>query len=495
MASNITGPPQIDPGLISGLADPWISRQKELRAAGALSAGMDALAKGDYGTMAKTMQFLASDSPALATHLMTAFQADQSRRRQEAQFQQTFQQTGQHQQTMEWIAANTPHPTGEEDQQYGGGKAYAPIGLPPTHPLYRPPAVTAPAPVPTPPAPTPAPPSPPPPSTSGVPTPAVVAPSPAPTPPPAPAPATPPPEPPATPPPTRPPLPPQLEGKDRATAIYYLTRAGLQGEELMAALPVSFQRAVKQVANYERSPADFASRGSNLDKKLYEDLASAYDKTYVPGNYALVQKHLSGYTTLTGASAGARINNLNTASGHVHQMELLNEELSKGKFDIPAINSILQKLNVTLGGGIDVTSWNTLRRMIAPELAKVIGGASGLGVEERQGLANDIAATASPGQALARINVLKGAMAERYAVGHQQFNTETYGKRPFGYSEKLSGNSMKMMLEKEGVNVADVSAKNLEMLLKARDDKEKLAKFDMLFQQPGRAQEILDGLR
>lgn len=515
------GPPAIDPSSIGNLLDPYIERQKQLRTGSALAQGFKALQSGDYAGMAATMQQLAADNPTLAVHLLSTYETEQARKRQEEQFKQTFGQTGRHQAVEEYIAANTPRlSTEEEPGPYSAGtKKYAPIGFPPGYvsPFGQPGTTPAPAAVaplapagsttagpagqPPPAASAPATGSPaqevvPPPQTSQ-PTPAVrtqpLVQQPAPIPAPPPPIAAPPPAPPAPPPAPVAPVQPAAAVNPRKIAEQ-VALSGMKGPEVLAALPPIYRNAVQQVINLERPVTDFVARGKDNDRKLYEDLATAADPTYSPSNYYLAQRHLAGYATLSGSSAGARINNLNVASGHLEQLEKLNNIMSSGKFDIPLLNQVYQKLNIALGKGVDVTNWNLMRQMVAPELAKVIGGAGGLGVEERQKLANSISASASPAQAIGALATTRGTMAERYAVGHQQYNDETYGKRPFKYAEKLSGNSMKIMLNKEGIDVSIVTPNDLKELLKSRESAEDRALFDEHYGS-GAAERILDGLR
>ena len=498
MASNITGPPPIDPGLISGLADPWISRQKELRAASALSAGMDALAKGDYGTMAKTMQFLAADSPQMAAHLMSAYQTDQSRRQAEAHFKAQQEQAGRFGEAHIWQQGQLPHNMpGDEFGLQGATTTGTPPGF--QFRYLTPGATPAPAsaaPAPAPPAPSPAPPpvppSPPPPSTSGVPTPAVATPAPA-TPPtsaPAPAPTpAPAPAPPTT-------VPAGTAELRNAMAAYY---SGKRGKELEDALPLGVRETARKVADYQTPLSQFVMRGAgqpNL-RYIYEKLAEAIDPTYSAANYPLVAQTRKNYEAGgPPSSPGGQVRSINVASDHVTMLRELNQAVAAAGVrptDIPAINAVVQSVSKNFGHP-EVTTWDLFRKLVAPEIATVITAGKGGSKEERLALEHDLSASGSPAQMASGIGALESAMGPRYSAHHRSFNSGTFGRNPFEFSGLLSPGAKKILLQHDNVDVSSVPAAGIEKLFKMRNDPKMIEVFNSRYGD-GKAQEVLDGLR
>lgn len=177
--------------------------------------------------------------------------------------------------------------------------------------------------------------------------------------------------------------------------------AGAPGD-FLSTLPASQASQVKALAEGRMSfPSGFALRTPYWQQML--SLVSQYDPNFDAVNYNARSATRKAFTS--GASAQT-INNLNTALGHLDELQKAADKLSNADMKIPGVTLYNSLANyVSAASGEDpTTNFNTVKNRVIPEIsaAYVKGGGT---AKERGTNAEDFSSSMTPTQ-------MKGALGE-----------------------------------------------------------------------------------
>ena len=184
--------------------------------------------------------------------------------------------------------------------------------------------------------------------------------------------------------------------------------------------------------------ADNAAQGSmsmaNIPKDLRGDVAKYLkDKGVSPGDIVsgvagakVVQATEKDFSPL--GLSGRQIVAAATANNHLSAIEKAHQAMQNG--DSKQFNAAMNAIGANTGNPAP-TTFDAARRLVAPEIAKVIFGAGAGGVKEREGFAESFNRDMSPEQFTGTINQTKELFKGRL---EPLANAYTYGtKKPFDW--------------------------------------------------------------
>lgn len=217
--------------------------------------------------------------------------------------------------------------------------------------------------------------------------------------------------------------------------------SGATGEDLLAKLSPSQRTFIKGVANYEFDPDASKTRGVSgaQARILAKQYSPSYDDTQYKTKESLRKDITSGTTSKV-------IRNLNTATGHINQLDQAVDALQNS--DFPTLTKVANELGFQVGSD-KMTNFNTVKTAVVGELAAIYKGTGQATDAEIENVQHSIGSSNSPEQ-------LKGSIDEAIHLMHSRL--EAVG---FGYNQglkdpkdfQLVSPTSRTVFEKHGVKI------------------------------------------
>lgn len=186
------------------------------------------------------------------------------------------------------------------------------------------------------------------------------------------------------------------------------------GEDFLKSLPAQDRDLVKKIANYDLDPSKVASmRGNNRERMMA--MVSHLNPAYDQSQFALRSPTRKAYTIGT---QGQQINAINTALGHIDQLDTLVTALGNKSF-VPG-NELANWASKTFGQN-KVTNFDTLKDALSAEVASVLskGQATVSEIAEQR---QKINAASSPAQLVGYIKTQIPIMGSKLASLDYQYH-------------------------------------------------------------------------
>lgn len=186
------------------------------------------------------------------------------------------------------------------------------------------------------------------------------------------------------------------------------------GSDFLQTVPAQWRKTVEKIANYDEDPTKVSSMRSGMRETLMQwvnQVNPSYDASQFT-NRAPTRK---AFTTGT---QGQQINAINTALGHIDQLDTLVAQLGNGSFT-PG-NAAWNKVR-TIFGSDKVTNFDTLKGALSGEVASVLSksGATVAGIKDAQ---EKISNANSPAQLMGYVKTQIPIMGSKLASLDYQFH-------------------------------------------------------------------------
>jgi hypothetical protein len=193
---------------------------------------------------------------------------------------------------------------------------------------------------------------------------------------------------------------------------------GATGDAALKGVPSKVATLVKGIANYDFDPSVLSNRNNQRANVLA--LVKQYDPSYDQTQYGVKKDVRKAFTS---GDASKNIRSLNTAIGHLDQLQKAADALDSGNY--PALNSIANKFSVASGDD-PVTTFNAIANAVIGETASVYKG-SGATDQEIQHVQGTFDAAQSPKQKRAAVRTTIGLFGSRLKALESQY-AEAMGK-------------------------------------------------------------------
>jgi hypothetical protein len=210
------------------------------------------------------------------------------------------------------------------------------------------------------------------------------------------------------------------------------------GDAALKGVPPKVATLVKGIANYDFDPSVLSNRNNQRANVLA--LVKQYDPTYDQTQYGVKKDVRKAFTS---GDASKNIRSLNTAIGHLDQLQKAADALDSG--DYPTLNAIANKFSVATGDD-PVTTFNAISNAVIGETASVYKG-SGATDQEIHNVQNTFDAAQSPKQKRAAVRTTIKLFGSRLHALETQY-AEAMGK-PADFSI-LNDESKKIVDDIEG---------------------------------------------
>jgi hypothetical protein len=212
----------------------------------------------------------------------------------------------------------------------------------------------------------------------------------------------------------------------------------LTGDEFLKTIPAQWRQTVKKIAAYEEDPTKVASMRGGMREQLMQWVNQA-NPGYKADEFSVRAPTRKAYTTGT---QGQQINAINTALGHIDQLDTLVTALGNKSF-VPG-NELANWASKTFGGN-KVTNFDTLKDALSAEVASVLskGQATVSEIAEQR---EKIHAASSPAQLVGYIKTQIPIMGSKLASLDYQYHQAMGPDDDFSALSPLS----KSILEKHG---------------------------------------------
>lgn len=179
------------------------------------------------------------------------------------------------------------------------------------------------------------------------------------------------------------------------------------GDEFLKSIPVQWRSTVKKIGSYDEDAMKVAAaRGG--ERSMIMRWVNQYNPGYDASMFANRAPTRKAYTTGT---QGKQITNINTALGHIDQLDAVANQLQTGGF-VPG-NKAFNAVRTAFGSD-KVTNFDTLKDALAGEVAGVLSqsGATVSGIADAQA---KIHASSSPTQLAGYVKTLIPIMGSKLA--------------------------------------------------------------------------------
>lgn len=174
----------------------------------------------------------------------------------------------------------------------------------------------------------------------------------------------------------------------------------------------------KAIAEYSIAPPSSRTLGTPGGQVLMNQVMAA-NPNYKASSFSANNKTAIDYSP--GGATGKNLTAADTALAHLDSISKAGEALKSGDFRV--INSLANSLGVQVGSD-PKTTYDTIVSMVAPEISKAVIGESG-GIHEREAMAHNFSASASPQQ------------REQAIAGAARLLGERYNKSAHAYKEQM----------------------------------------------------------
>ncbi len=217
--------------------------------------------------------------------------------------------------------------------------------------------------------------------------------------------------------------------------------SGATGEDLLAKLSPKQRTLIKGIANYEIDPNSAKTRGVPAADAII--LAKQYNPSYDQTQYGTKSGIRKDFTTGT---SGKVIRNLNTATGHLEQLDQAADALNNS--DFPMLNKVANNLGFQVGSD-KTTNFNAVKNAVVGELSSIYKGTGAATDAEIDHVMQSISAANSPEQLKGFIKQSVHLMGSRLQALQYQYQSGIGNPADF---EMISPSSQKTF-EKYGAPV------------------------------------------
>ena len=165
---------------------------------------------------------------------------------------------------------------------------------------------------------------------------------------------------------------------------------GTTGEDAIKKLSPAQQTLIRGIAHYEIDPNATRTRGVSPAQAII--LAKQYNPDYDQTQYGTKTGIRKDFTTGT---SGKLIRNINTATGHLDQLNQASDLLDPSQF--PALNKIANTLGFQVGSD-KMTNFNTIKNAVVGELSSIYKGTGAATDAEIEHVGQTVMAANSPEQ-------------------------------------------------------------------------------------------------
>lgn len=169
-----------------------------------------------------------------------------------------------------------------------------------------------------------------------------------------------------------------------------VANSGATGEDLLAKLSPKQRTLIKGIANYEIDPNSAKTRGVPAADAII--LAKQYNPSYDQTQYGTKSGIRKDFTSGTSSKV---IRNLNTATGHLEQLDTAIDALNNS--DFPALNKVANNLGFQVGSD-KLTNFNAVKNAVVGELSSIYKGTGAATDAEIEHVGQTISSANSPEQ-------------------------------------------------------------------------------------------------